>query len=70
MFYVMAAGICSHGQSEGELLIPSLVKGNVSKPVFGPDAATLGKLKLGQPQNRQEGVQGILDIFKPKKKQP
>ena len=55
---------------KGELLLPSLVKGTFSKPVFGPDAVTLGKMKLGQPQGLQEGVQGIIDIFKPKKKQP
>jgi uncharacterized protein involved in outer membrane biogenesis len=55
---------------KGELLMPSLVKGTFSKPIFGPDAVALGKMKLGQPQSLQEGVQGILDIFKPKKKQP
>lgn len=55
---------------KGELLIPSLVKGTFSKPVFAPDAATLGRMKLSQPYGLQEGVQGIIDIFKPKKKQP
>ncbi len=55
---------------KGELLMPSIVKGTFSKPVFAPDAATLGKMKLSQPQNLQQGVQGVLDLFKGKKKQP
>lgn len=55
---------------KGELLMPSLVKGTFSKPIFGPDAAALGKMKLSQPQDFQQGVKGILDAFKGKKKQP
>jgi autotransporter translocation and assembly factor TamB len=55
---------------QGELLMPSLVKGTFSKPILSPDTATLGKMKLDRPQSIQQGVQGILDIFKGKKKQP
>jgi uncharacterized protein involved in outer membrane biogenesis len=55
---------------QGELLIPSLIKGTFAKPVLSPDAATLGKLKLSHPQNIQQGVQGVLDLFKGRKKQP
>jgi AsmA protein len=55
---------------QGELLIPSLIKGTFAKPVFSPDAATVGKLKLSQPQNIQQGVQGVLDLLKGRKKQP
>jgi len=54
---------------KGELLMPSLVKGTFSKPMFGPDPITLGKMKFGRPQNLQQGVQGIIDFFKPKKKE-
>ena len=55
---------------QGELLIPSLIRGTFAKPLLSPDAATLGKLKLSQPQNIQQGVQGVLDLFKGRKKQP
>ena len=54
---------------KGELLIPSLVKGSFSKPVISPDAATVGKMKLSQPQSLQEGVKGIMDLFKSRKKE-
>lgn len=54
---------------KGELLIPSLVKGSFAKPVITPDAATVGKMKLGQPQSLQEGVKGVMDLFKGRKKQ-
>lgn len=53
---------------KGELLMPSLVKGTFAKPIFGPDAVTLGKMKLSQPQDFQQGVKGILDAFKGKKR--
>lgn len=52
---------------KGELLMPSLVKGTFSKPIITPDAVAVGKLKLGQPQNIQQGVQNVLDLFKGKK---
>ncbi|MBI2686156.1 MAG: AsmA family protein [Acidobacteria bacterium] len=55
---------------KGELLIPSLVRGTLSKPLFAPDPVTLAKMKLNQGSNIQENVQGILDLFKGKKKQP
>jgi len=55
---------------KGELLLPSLVKGTFSKPVFAPDAVAIGKMKLTNPQSLQESVQGVMDLFKPKKKQP
>jgi len=55
---------------KGELLMPSLVRGTLSKPVFAPDAAAVAKLKLNPTGNLQEGVQGILDLFKGKQQQP
>ncbi|HEU0124231.1 MAG TPA: translocation/assembly module TamB domain-containing protein [Bryobacteraceae bacterium] len=54
--------------SKGELMIPSLVRGTFSKPVFAPDAAAIGKLKLSQPGTIQDNVRGILDLFKSGKK--
>lgn len=52
---------------KGELMMPSLVKGTFAKPVFTPDAVAVGKMKLGSPANLQEGVKGVLDLFKGKK---
>jgi uncharacterized protein involved in outer membrane biogenesis len=55
---------------EGELLMPSIVKGTFSKPVFAPDPAALGKMKLQQPSEIKDTIKGVFDLFKGKKKQP
>jgi hypothetical protein len=55
---------------KGELMMPSLVKGTFSKPVFTPDAVAVGKMKLGSPAGLQEGMKGIMDLFKGKKAAP
>lgn len=63
----------------GEMIIPALVSGTLSRPRFAPDAATVAKLKLQSvapaiskdPQavidaikGGREGVRGVLDILR------
>jgi uncharacterized protein involved in outer membrane biogenesis len=55
---------------EGELLMPSIVKGTFAKPVFSPDPAAIGKLKLQQPGEIKDTIKGVFDMFKGRKKQP
>jgi hypothetical protein len=52
---------------KGELMMPSLVKGTFAKPIFTPDAVAVGKMKLGSPGSLEEGVKGVLGLFKGKK---
>ena len=69
----------------GDMTIPSLVTGTFSNPRFTPDAAAIAKLKLrsivpgitSNPKTvidaitgNKEGVQGLIDLFKGKKKSP
>ena len=61
----------------GEMVIPALVSGTFSAPRVAPDAAAMAKLKLQQvipgltkPGALNEGVGGLIDILKGKKKEP
>lgn len=63
--------------SRGEMVIPALVTGTFSAPRVAPDAAAMAKLKLQQvipgltrPGALNEGVGGLLDMLKGKKKEP
>jgi len=63
--------------SRGEMVIPALVTGSFSAPRVAPDAAAMAKLKLQQvipgltkPGALNEGVGGLLDLLKGKKKEP
>ncbi|MEP7366484.1 MAG: AsmA family protein [Acidobacteriota bacterium] len=63
--------------SRGEMVIPALVTGTFSAPRVTPDAAAMAKLKLQQvipgltkPGALNEGVGGLLDMLKGKKKEP
>ena len=61
---------------KGELVIPAQISGTFSSPRVTPDPAAMAKLKLGQilpgltkPGTLNEGLKGVLDIFKGQKKQ-
>jgi uncharacterized protein involved in outer membrane biogenesis len=62
----------------GELILPMLVRGTLTKPVVSPDAATFARLKLQtvlpsltQPDKVTERVKDVLDRFRrPKKQDP
>ncbi len=69
----------------GEMTIPSILTGTFSKPRFAPDTASMARLKLQSVvpalsrdpntvidaiKGNKEGVRGIIDIFKGKKKEP
>ncbi len=72
------------GGPNGDMTIPSLVTGTFAKPRFAPDAAAVAQLKMQSvvpgitkdPKSvvdaikSPDGVKGIIDIFKGKKKQP
>ena len=62
--------------SRGEMVIPALVSGTFSAPRVAPDAAAMAKLKLQQvipgltkPGGLNEGVGGLLDMLKGRKKE-
>ncbi|MBY0503369.1 MAG: AsmA family protein [Bryobacteraceae bacterium] len=69
--------------ANGDMTIPSLVTGTFAKPRFAPDTASIAKLKLQSVvpaltkdpnavvdaiKGNKEGVRGLIDIFKGKKK--
>jgi AsmA protein len=61
----------------GEMVIPALVTGTFSAPRVAPDAAAMAKMKVQQiipgltkPGALNEGVGGLLDMLKGKKKEP
>jgi len=69
----------------GEMTIPSILTGTFTKPRFAPDMASMARLKLQSVvpalsrdpntvidaiKGNKEGVRGIIDIFKGKKKEP
>jgi hypothetical protein len=56
-----AAAIAS---PSGELMMPSLVRGTIAKPVITPDAGAVAKL---QQERLKSGLKGIFDAFKTKR---
>lgn len=58
--------------SNGSLMVPASITGTFSKPVFAPDPAAIGKMKLQQfnpkdPKQMIDSVGGVLDLFRKKK---
>jgi uncharacterized protein involved in outer membrane biogenesis len=73
------------GGPNGDMTIPSLLTGTFAKPRFAPDTAAIAKLKMQtvlpglskDPKSvveavsgGKEGVKGLVDLFKGKKKEP
>jgi hypothetical protein len=57
---LLAAAIAS---PSGELMMPSLVRGTIAKPVITPDAGAVARL---QQERLKSGLKGIFDAFKKK----
>ncbi len=65
---------------KGELILPILASGPMSRPKLVPDAAQIAKMRLQSPaglgkqvkdiQNAAEGIKGFFDQFRKKKEQP
>ena len=53
--------------SNGEMILPTLVTGSFSNPRFTPDAGAIAKLKMQnvlQPGAVKDSVRGVIDLFK------